>query len=101
MMTPVEDAVKSGRRAMLEAIRDRLVQVMDGSAGHAIGCECECGAPWDTGKLASLARELREVIRELDDLPEESGGTELERIERERAARRREAESEGAGPPGE
>lgn len=101
MMTPVEDAVKSGRRAMLEAIRDRLVQVMDGTAGHQVGCECECGAPWDTGKLAGLARELREVIRELDDLPEQSGGTEVERIQSERESRRLQAEREDQGQAGE
>ncbi len=101
MNTPVEDALKGGRRETLEAIRLRLARILDGSVGHRRGGECECREPGDTGKVAALARELREVVRELDDLPEESGGSEVDRIASEREARRLQAEREAAGEAGE
>ena len=97
MDTPVETAIKVSRRETLEAIRRRLAQILDGSAGHKRGCDCECGMPWDTGKVAAIARELREVVRELDDLPGESGGSELDTIQAEREARRLQAEREATG----
>ena len=89
----VSAATLRGRRAMLEAIRDRLAQVMDGTAGHELGCPCECGAPFDAGKLAGITRELRAVIAELDNFPEEGGGSQLDHITAERARRRGEAEA--------
>lgn len=91
MTTTISDSIASGRRATLEAIRDRLAGILDGTVGHRPGCECECAAPWDTGKVAGVAKELREVIRELDDLPNEGGGSEVERIAAEREKRRRQA----------
>jgi hypothetical protein len=97
MPTPVEEAIGVGRRETLEAIRRRLAQILDGTVGHKRGCECECGMPWDTGKVAAIARELREVVRELDDLPTKSGGSEVERIQSEREARRLQAEREATG----
>ncbi len=87
-------AMAVGRRAKLEAMRDLLAGILDGTEGHRRHCECECGTPWDAAKVAPVARELREVIRELDDLPTSDGGSEVERIQREREDRRRQAEAE-------
>lgn len=90
----VAGALESGRRATLLAIRARLAAILDGSAGHERGCECECGAPFDAGKIAPIARELRAVVAELDDLPEEGGGSDVDRIQTEREARRLQARAE-------
>jgi hypothetical protein len=84
----------SGRRAILIALRRRLAGILDGSVGHERGCDCECGAPFDAGKIAPIVRELRAVIAELDDLPEEGGGSEVERVKAEREARRQQARAE-------
>jgi hypothetical protein len=94
--SPVKTALASGRRATLAALRDRLAGILDGTVGHHRHCECECGVPWDTGKVAAIARELRETVRELDDLPGETGGTEVDHIQAERERRRAEAEAEAA-----
>lgn len=87
----VAASLAQGRRATLEAIRNSLAGILDGTVGHVRGCECECGTPWDTGKVAGIARELRAVVQELDDLPTDSGGSEVERIQAERAERREQA----------
>ncbi len=95
----VIQAMGSGRRAILLALRRRLAGILDGTVGHERGCDCQCGAPWDTGKVAAISRELRDIVRELDDLPEQGGGSEVDRIQTEREARRlaaREA-NEGQG----
>lgn len=102
MMTkPIEDAISSSRRATLTALRLRLAQILDGSLGHYVGCECDCGIPWDTGKVAAISREFRDTVRELDGLPGETGGTEVERIASEREERRAKAEAEAARGAGE
>jgi hypothetical protein len=93
----VAGALANGRRATLEAIRDRLAAILDGTEGHERHCECECGTPWDAGKSAGIARELRAVIAELDDLPEEGGGSEVDRIQAEREARRQQARESDEG----
>lgn len=98
---PLQEAISSGRRSTLTALRLRLAMILDGSLGHDRSCECECGVPWDTGKVAAISRELRETVRELDDLPGETGGTELDRIQAERAERRAQAEAEATRGPGE
>lgn len=98
--SPGLSALASGRRHTLAALRDRLAGILDGSVGHRRHCGCECGVPWDTGKVAGIARELREVVRELDDLPGETGGTDFDRIQREREDRRRQAEAEAEGRAG-
>jgi hypothetical protein len=89
---PLEESIGSGRRVTLLALRTRLAMILDGSLGHNRHCECECGVPWDTGKVAGISRELREVIRELDDLPNESGGAEVASIAAQREKRRKEAQ---------
>lgn len=91
---PLEESIPKGRRVVLLALRTRLAQILDGSLGHERGCECECGVPWDTGKVAAISRELREVSRELDDLPEEDGGSEIASIAAQRQKRREQAEAE-------
>jgi len=93
---PVTESITQGRRQILLALRTRLAGILDGSLGHDRGCECECGMPWDTGKVAALSRELREVSRELDDLPEEDGGSEIASIAAQRQKRRDQAEAEAA-----
>jgi hypothetical protein len=93
---PVTEAATAGRRQILLALRTRLAGILDGSIGHDRGCECECGMPWDTGKTAAISKELREVARELDDLPEEDGGSEIASIAAQREKRRQQAEAEAA-----
>jgi hypothetical protein len=88
----VAESLPAGRRAALEAIRNRLALELDGDAGHRRGCECKCGVPPDARTVPTLAKELREVIREIDDLPEQTGETELDqlaalRTQRQEAAR--------------
>jgi hypothetical protein len=56
------------RRAVLEHTRDRLLAELD-SGGHAAGCECECGPVADGRVLATLSKELRATLAELDTLP--------------------------------
>ena len=91
---PVEESTREGRRATLLALRLRLAKILDGSLGHDRGCGCECGMPWDTGKVATISRELREVVRELDDLPNDGGGTEVDRLKTEREERQRQARAQ-------
>jgi hypothetical protein len=93
---PVEESLASGRRVTLLALRRRLAMILDGSLGHERGCECECGMPWDTGKVAAISRELREVVRELDDLPNEDGGSEVADIRTAREKRRQQAQNNAA-----
>jgi hypothetical protein len=81
----------SGRRAQLEAIRDRLAQFLDGDIGHRNSCECECGVPPDLRTLPSAAKEYRELIRELDELPATGGVSELDELSAARKARQEEA----------
>jgi hypothetical protein len=88
MDTSVSDSTPKGRRATLEALRDRLAAILDGTAGHLRGCDCDCGTPWDAGKVAPIARELREVLAQLEDLPTAGNGeSEIERARREREQR--------------
>lgn len=89
MAGKVADA--QGRRGLLEAIRDRLAEFLDGDAGHRSGCECECGMPPDLRTIPTLAKELREIVRELDDLPETTGETELDQLTVARKKRQEEA----------
>ena len=91
MSQSVTDSLGQSRRATLEAIRYRLARILDGAAGHTPGCECECGAPFDAKAVAPIARELREVLAQLDDLPEQGGGSEVASIAAQRAKRRAEA----------
>lgn len=91
METPVSDASSEGRRATLEAIRFRLAKMLDGAAGHEPGCMCECGAAYDVRAMAPISKELREVMEQLDDLPNEEGGSEVGDIAAQRQKRRDEA----------
>ena len=93
MTDTVRGALASGRRAVLEALARQISNILVGAAGHKRGCECECGQPFDAGKVAALSRELREVMKELDDLPTGEGGGEIDRIQAEREERRQQAEA--------
>jgi hypothetical protein len=94
--TPVSDATSEGRRATLEAIRDRLAKMLDGAAGHEPGCPCECGAAYDVRAMAPISKELREVMQQLDDLPNENGESEVGDIAAQREKRRQQAQANAA-----
>lgn len=83
----------TGRREILEAIRDRLAGFLDGDIGHRRGCECECGVPPDLRTVPALAKELREIVREIDELPTTLEGSVLDEINAQRQRRQSEAAS--------
>jgi hypothetical protein len=66
----IVDAASSGdRRATLVALRDILAAELE-PTDHTAHCDCECGAPANDGKtMATLARELRAVLLEIEKLP--------------------------------
>lgn len=67
-------AVRSGdRRASLEAIRDQLAATL---------------AEADAQQVASLAKELRAVITELDSMPRTREGSKSDELAAKRATRR-------------
>lgn len=81
------DVVSEGdRRASLVAIRDRLADEMDDVTWqkHKAECRCLCGMG-DGRTLVNLAKELRTVIAEIDELP---GGVERRSKSDELADRR-------------
>lgn len=69
----VAEGASTGRRAALVALRDKLAAEVDGG-GHVAGCGCDCGAPADGRVLATLAKQLAEILRELDALPGAGNG---------------------------
>lgn len=72
---PLSAAVESGdHRSMLEALRASIAAQIDEGVGAR--------------DLASLARRLQEISRELSELPDPTDESEAERIARERRARR-------------
>jgi hypothetical protein len=78
------------RRKSLEAIRDRLAQETDDTLWmrHKAECACFCGMG-DGRLLVTLAKELRETIRELESLPVvEKGESPVERARSAAAAKR-------------
>lgn len=93
-LAKVAAADPSSRRALLEAIRDRLIAELDGDAGHRRSCECKCGVPPDARTVPTLAKELRELIRELDGLPVPNATAPADEIARRRDERRRKAAGE-------
>jgi hypothetical protein len=54
-------------RQRLEALRDRLLNEIEG--GHEEGCPCTCGGAADQRTLAALSKEYRAVLAELEALP--------------------------------
>ncbi len=76
-------------RASLEALRDRLAVELDDEGRHRPGCECECGPDAADGRvLASLSKELREVLAAIDALPAAEGGSVVDELASARKARR-------------
>lgn len=84
----VTEAAGTGRRSLLEAIRDRLANELDGRAGHRGACECRCGVPPDARTIPTLAKELREIVREIDELPEVGKRSKLDELAEQRRKRR-------------
>jgi hypothetical protein len=98
ILKKVAEANPKSRRDLLEAIRDRLIAELDGDAGHRRSCDCNCGVPPDARTVPTLAKELRELIKEIDGLPDERGESKLDELARKRGARQATArESAAAG----
>ncbi len=90
----VREAVAAGLRPGLESLRTRLAAELDGTAGHLPSCECQCAVTVaGSGTVPQLVKALMEVIRAIDDLPEESGGSILGKLGDEVARKRREREA--------
>lgn len=76
-MAELNEVVAAGdRRSALEAIRDRLAAELMVAGGR---------------EVASVAKELRETIRELDSLPLPEGVSGVDQLAKKRATRRRKA----------
>lgn len=69
-------------RASLAALRDRLAAQIDAAEGRC----SECGAA-DGRVLAVLTKELREVIRAIDELPAAEGASVIDELANARKAR--------------
>lgn len=79
-MADLSQVVSAGdRRKALEAIRDRLAAELEVAGGR---------------EVASVAKELRETIRELDSMPLPEGDSGVDQLAKKRAARRRKAAGE-------
>ena len=79
-MPDLSKVVSTGdRRQALEAIRNRLAAELEVAEGR---------------EVASVAKELRETIRELDSLPLPEGVSGVDQLAQKRASRRRKAASE-------
>lgn len=79
-MAELNEVIAGGdRRLALEAIRDRLADELMTASGR---------------EVASVAKELRETIRELDSLPLPEGVSGVDQLAKKRASRRRKASGE-------
>lgn len=87
----IVDVISSGdRRAILEAVRDRLGFETDDNLWqrHKAECVCTCGMG-DGRLLVALTKELRAVLAELAGLPDEGEGkSDLDKLDDELAGRR-------------
>lgn len=81
-------------RQALDALRDRLAQVLDGDVGHRRGCQCECGVPPDMRTVPSTAQQYREVLKDLAEMPVTTGVSQLDELQAIRAARQAQARAE-------
>lgn len=65
------------RREILEFLRTAITEEIESDLRHEPGCPCECGIPaeHDPKVIATLSRELRAVVAELDGLPVDEGGS--------------------------
>jgi hypothetical protein len=84
------------QRQILEGIRDRLAGVLDGDVGHRASCDCRCGVPPDMRTIPTTAKELREVVSDLAEMPVATGVSELDDIQAARAARQEKARAAAA-----
>jgi hypothetical protein len=89
-------------RKSLVAIRDLIAAELEPTE-HVAGCDCECGAPANDGRvLAALSKELRTVIDHIEKLPGGKVVSDLDRIAasvEDELAPRREARQSGAAAP--
>lgn len=58
----------SARADILALAKERLVSELRGG-GHLPVCGCECGKAANPAALASVSRELRAVLSEIESLP--------------------------------
>ncbi len=89
----------SDLREALTNLRDRPASVLDGDVGHRRGCECECGVPPDMRTIPSTAKEYREVLKDLADMPTATGVSPLDEITAARQARQAAARAAAAEQP--
>jgi hypothetical protein len=66
------EAAAAGRRAALEMLRDELARALS-DRGHTPGCDCECGVAGDGRVVAVVAKQLAAIVKELDELPGDTG----------------------------
>lgn len=82
---PVETALQGGdKRAILEAVRDRIGEEIDG-----VEC-CKCGLPRRAAgsETSALTLRLMQVLTELDALPQEGQVSRLDELAGKRDKRR-------------
>jgi len=96
VLEKVASADHASRRALLEALRDRLIAELDGDAGHRTYCKCKCGVAPDARTVPTLAKELRELLKEIDCLPDERGESKLDDLTEKRRRRQAAAAGESA-----
>jgi len=81
--TPVAGVLAQGdMRASLVALRNRLAEQIDAAEGRC----SECSAA-DGRVLATLTKELREVLRAIDELPQVEGASRIDELANARKAR--------------
>lgn len=85
----IEVVTSGNRRRTLEALREVLADELDAAkiAKHRRDCVCLCGIG-DARVRVAVAKAIREINAELDELPEAAEVTKLDRLSDDLAARR-------------
>lgn len=65
----IDAYVSTDRPTILHLARERLVNELR-TGGHLPACGCECGKAANAAALASVSRELRAVLSEIEALPQ-------------------------------
>lgn len=80
----LSEAVGGGdRRAALEALRDRLASELEHEADAGFCVKCKRSS----SSVAPLAKQLRDVLSDIETLPKATKETPLDELRRRRAAR--------------